>query len=168
MQPQVLLLIRHARAGQGAGTDAERPLTEQGARDAEAVGAWLAGRVTRPDTTLVSSARRARETWEAVCRGAGWDVAADLSDALYAAEPETALDLVRAVGRTGTVALVGHNPTMGTLAQLLDDGGGDTAAGEAMASTGFPPGAVAVLEHGGAWDELAWGSARLVAYRGDR
>lgn len=167
MQPRRLLVIRHARAGQAAATDAERSLTDDGAREAEAAGAWLADRDLRPDHALVSSARRAVETWEALARGGGWDVAPEVAQALYAAEPESALDLVReaSTGAT-TLALVGHNPTVGTMAQLLDDGEGDAAAGTELAADGFPPGAVAAFEHDGDWADLGWGAARLVAYRG--
>ena len=167
MQPRRLLVIRHARAGQGAATDAERSLTDDGAREAEAAGAWLAGRDLRPDHALVSSARRAVQTWEAIARGSGWDVLPDVSQALYAAEPESALDLVReAPAAAGTLAVVGHNPTVGSMAQLLDDGEGDEGAGAELATSGFPPGAVAAFEHDGEWADLGWGSARLVAYRG--
>jgi phosphohistidine phosphatase len=166
VQSRRLLVIRHARAGQDAATDAERPLTDEGAQAAEALGSWLAGHDLRPDHALVSSAVRAVETWAAVARGAGWELEPEVSRPLYAAEPESALDLVREVDdAVGTLALVGHNPTVGSLAQLLDDGEGDADAGTAMATSGFPAGAVAVLEHEGDWADLAWGSARLVAYR---
>jgi len=167
VQPRRLLVIRHARAGQAADSDAERPLTDEGAVTAEAVGAWLAARDLRPDVALVSSARRAVETWEALARGADWEVAPEVSQALYTAEPESALDLVReAADEARTLALVGHNPTVGSLAQLLDDGQGDSDAGTAMVTGGFPPGAVAVLEHDGDWADLAWGAARVMAYHG--
>jgi phosphohistidine phosphatase len=157
-------VIRHAKAG-SAGSDADRPLTDDGVRSAEATGAWLAGEGFRPDHALVSSARRAVQTWEALCRGAGWELAPELSQALYAAEPDTALDLVRESGDAGTLALVGHNPTLGSLAQLLDDGEGEQEPGTALATAGFPAGAVAVFEHDGAWPDLTWAGARLVAFR---
>lgn len=165
MQPRRLVVVRHARAGQGD-TDAERPLTADGHRDAEAAGAWLSDRVPGPDRALVSAARRAEETWEAVSRGAGWDLSPDLLRELYSAEPDTALDVVREVGDAATVVLLGHNPTMGSLAQLLDDGEGDAAAATGLASQGFPPGAVAVFDYDGDWSDLSWAAARVVAYRG--
>ncbi len=157
-------MIRHAKAEQGGATDAERRLAEKGARHAAEVGARLAEHDLRPDHALVSSAVRAVETWEALAGGAGWELEPEVSRALYTAEPETALDLVREVGDAVTVALVGHNPTMGSMAQLLDDGEGDDDAGAELATRGFPTGAVAVFEHDGAWADLAWGSARLVAF----
>jgi phosphohistidine phosphatase len=164
VQPRRLLVIRHAKAEQGGATDADRPLAEKGTRQAVAVGAWLVENDLRPDHVLVSSAVRAVQTWEALAGGAGWEVEPDVARALYTAEPETALDLVREVGDATTVALVGHNPTMGSLAQLLDDGEGDDEAGAELATRGFPTAAVAVFEHDGDWAELAWGAARLVAF----
>ena len=57
--------------------------------------------------------------------------------------------------------IVGHNPTMAVLAQLLDDGEGDVEAGNAMAA-GFPTSAVAVFEVAGAWADLD--DARLTGF----
>ena len=160
-------MIRHARAGQSGTTDAERPLADEGVRDAESAGTWLAGQDLRPDHALVSAATRAAQTWEALARGAGWELPPDLSRALYTAEPETALDLVRELPEdVVTVAVVGHNPTMGSMAQLLDDGDGDPAAANDLVASGFPAGAVAVFELDGGWGDLAWAGARLVGYRG--
>lgn len=167
MQPRRLLVIRHARAAHGGASDTERPLTEQGVLHAEETGAWLAARGLMPDAALVSAARRAVETWEALARGGGWSIDPEVAQALYSAEPETALDLVReADAAVRTLALVGHNPTVGSLAQLLDDGDGDEAAGTELATTGFPPGAVAGFTHEGEWSDLVWGAARLLAFRG--
>ncbi len=166
VQPRRLLVIRHAKAGHSGATDADRSLTDEGVSAAVALGSWLASSDLLPDAALVSAAQRAVETWEAVARGAGADAAVSVSQGLYAAEPETALDLVRDAGDAVTLAVVGHNPTMGSMAQLLDDGEGDDTAGNELATSGFPPGAVAVFEHDGEWAELGWGGARLVAYRG--
>jgi phosphohistidine phosphatase len=62
-----------------------------------------------------------------------------------------------------TLVVVGHNPTMAYLAQLLDDGTGDEQAGRRMA-TGFPTCALAVFAVRGRWADLDLASARLVAF----
>jgi phosphohistidine phosphatase len=104
------------------------------------------------------------ETWTALASGAGWDIEPSLDEGLYSAGPDTALDLLRGVPADARVlVVVGHNPTMGHLAQLLDDGEGDPEASSAMA-TGFPTSAVAVFEYDGAWSGLDLTSARLVAF----
>ena len=93
----------------------------------------------------MSSARRTASTWLALAEGGSFEAEATYSEALYAAGPETALDLVRETDDDVTaLVVVGHNPTMAYLAQLLDDGTGDEEAGRQMA-TGFPTGALARL-----------------------
>ena len=54
--------------------------------------------------------------------------------------------------------MVGHNPTMASLAALLDDGDGDEEAGNEMA-LGFPTSAVAVFAYDGDWADLDEASA---------
>ena len=74
----------------------------------------------------------------------------DFDAGLYAAGPEAALDLIRErpAATPRDVMVIGHNPTMAYLAQMLDDGGGDTEAGAAMAG-GYPTSALTVLEFDG-------------------
>ncbi len=156
--------MRHAKAEQDGPTDVERPLAERGRRDARAAGAWLASQGFSPDHALVSAALRTRETWEAVASGAGWKLEPDLDRGLYAAGPESALDLVRlAPSEAESLIVIGHNPTVAVLAQVLDDGSGDPAvAGEMIG--GFPTASVAVLTYDGSWADLGEGTARLDAF----
>lgn len=160
--------MRHAAAESSGPSDAERALTEHGRTVAVAVGRWLAERGVVPTTALVSSALRTRETWAGLREGAGWSVEPDIEDALYAAGPDAALDLVRGVGPdAGCLLVLGHNPTMGFLAQLLDDGDGGAEEVTAMAR-GFPTAAVAVFSYEGPWATLETGTARLRAFRAPR
>jgi phosphohistidine phosphatase len=158
-----LVVVRHAKAEQSGESDHARRLIPRGRKDAESAGRWLAGEGVVPDHALVSAAPRARETWESLAAGAGWSVEPDLDEGLYSAEPDTALDLIRRTPPdAAVVVVVGHNPTMGQLVQLLDDGEGDPAASNAMVR-GFPTSAVAVFEYDGVWADLDITSARLVA-----
>jgi phosphohistidine phosphatase len=159
-----LVVIRHAKAVQTAASDHERGLTDQGRADAAAAGAWLASIRVVPSRALVSAASRAVQTWESLASGAGWSLRPDLDGGLYTAGPDTALDMLRALDEDCACAvLVGHNPTVASLAQLLDDRDGDPAAGNAMATAGFPTSAVAVFDLPGTWADLD--SARLTAFR---
>ncbi len=163
-QPRRLVVARHAEAEQAAATDAERALTPDGRDDARTAGEWLVEQSTVPGHALVSAAQRALETWTALAAGAGTDVEPDVSRLLYSAEPETVLDLVREVpDEVSCLVVVGHNPTMAYLANLLDDGEGDDDATTVLATRGFPPCSLAVFEYDGAWADLAVTSARLVA-----
>lgn len=164
-QSRRLVLIRHAKAEQDGTTDAERALAESGHRDAEAGGAWLAGAGYSPDHAIISSARRAQETWAALSGGGGWVLEADVSQLLYSAEPETVIDLIREMpGESRSVVVVGHNPTMASVAHMVDDGSGDEAAATELTSRGFPTCSLAVFEYDGDWADLDVTSARLVAF----
>jgi phosphohistidine phosphatase len=156
--------MRHAKAEQVGPTDMERELAPRGLEDSAAAGRWLAGEGISPDHVLVSAATRTRQTWESVAGAAGWDAQPTFDRGLYAAGPETALDLMRGVPEDATtLVVIGHNPTMGQLTQMLDDGEGDDDATQQMAM-GYPTGALAVFDYDGAWADLDQGCARLVAF----
>lgn len=117
-----LVLLRHAKSSWShpERADHDRPLNARGRRQAPLVGAWLDEHACRPDLVLCSSARRARETVEALGEAATWDVAVRLEQDLYLAEPEGILELVAWLGDTATCLLVvGHNPGLSTLASRL-------------------------------------------------
>lgn len=166
--PHRLVLIRHGRAEQAGTTDFDRPLAPAGADDAAEAGFWLAAAGIVADAALVSAAARTRATWATLATAAGWQVEATLDRGLYTADPDTALDQVRLTPESSaTLVVVGHNPTVASLAQLLDDGEGDAAASVEM-MLGFPPGSVAVFEYDGPWAALEWATARLTAYHAGR
>jgi phosphohistidine phosphatase len=159
-----LVVMRHSKAEPGGETDHVRELAQRGWDDARDAGRWLADRGLVPDGVLVSSARRTTSTWLAVAEGGSFEVEPTSSESLYTAGPETALDLVRETGDdVHALVVIGHNPTIAYLAQLLDDGTGDEEAGQQMA-VGFPTGALAVFEVTGSWADLDLASARLVAF----
>jgi len=156
--------MRHATAEPGGETDVVRELTQRGWDDAREAGRWLADSGFAPDSALVSAARRATSTWLAVAEGGSFEADPAYSDSLYAAGPESVLDLVRETDDDhASLVVVGHNPTMAYLAQLLDDGSGDAAAAREMA-VGFPSGALAWFEVPGSWTDLELAGARLVGY----
>ena len=159
-----LVVMRHAKAEPHADSDSERELSPRGYADAVEAGRWLADHGVAPDAALVSSARRTTTTWLAVAEGGSFDAAATYSDAFYLAGPEAALDLVRETpSAVVSLVVVGHNPTVAYLAQLLDDGTGDPRAGNRMA-IGFPTAALARFEVTGTWRRLDLASARLVGF----
>lgn len=159
-----LVVMRHAKAESFAESDAARRLTERGQRDAAVAGHWLAGQGFRPDHALVSSAVRTRQTWESVASAAQWTLQPELDPALYAAGAESALDLMRMIpAEVEQLLVLGHNPTVSYLAQLLDDGAGDPAAATAMGQ-GYPPAALSVFEFDSDWTQLGYGHATLVAF----
>ncbi len=159
-----LVLVRHARAGYADSSDFDRPLAEAGAEDARAAGRWLAELGVSAEAALVSAAVRAARTYAALASGAGWTVEPAFDRALYHADDQSALDLIRLVQpEVRSLVVVGHNPTIATLAHLLDDGEGDPAALVAMAG-GFTPASTAVFDLEVVWADLDYGGATLTAY----
>ena len=161
---KTLVVMRHSKAEQSGASDFERQLTDRGIVDATEAGQWLASRGVEPDQALVSASVRTQQTWESVNEGGSWDLEGTYDEALYEAGPESALDLIRATDEAvRTLVVIGHNPTMATLAALLDDGQGDDEASNDV-TLGFPTSALAVFTYDGDWDELDEASASVVAY----
>jgi len=160
-----LLLLRHAKSAWPDGVaDHDRPLADRGRRDAAAVGRWLAANDMEPDLALVSTAQRARQTWDAVAAELGSTGEVRVTAEVYGAGAGDLLDVLRdipAVARR--VLVVGHNPGIEHLAALLDDGVG--ASGDrARLQAKFPTSGLAVLEVPGTWSALDPETCRLTTF----
>lgn len=157
--------MRHARAVSWSTEDHDRELKASGRVTSREVGEWFRSIDFVPDGALVSSAVRTTTTWAEVASAAGFSCPVTSSDALYSAEPDTALDLIRETAPDmSSLVVVGHNPTISSLAQLLDDREGDPDVSLLM-TIGFPPAAVARYTFDGEWAELENASARLTHFR---
>lgn len=158
--PRRLLLIRHARAAHSS-PDRERPLTGHGRRAAAAIGPWLRSSGRLPDRVLVSTALRAQQTWAAAAESLGADPETTADQRIYDNTVESLLELIGEVpDDVGTLAVVGHNPSIGELAFALDDGAGDDS-GRRKLHDGFPTGAVAVFVVDSSFADLGPGGATL-------
>ena len=160
-----LVVMRHSKAEPTAPSDHERALAARGRGDAAGAGRWLREQGITPDAALVSDALRTQQTWEEVATAADWDLEPTLSAGLYAAGPDSAFDLIRDVdpGVT-TLVVIGHNPTMASIAELIDDGDGDPDAATGMVTSGFPTSALAVFSVPGEWTDIGPGGGRLEAF----
>ena len=164
MHTRRLLLIRHAQAAAGP-VDADRPLTERGARHAAAIESWLVRAGLVPDRVLVSPARRAMQTWERASAELGPGLAPVVDPRIYDNTVEALLTATRETcDDVGTLAVVGHNPSVAELAGVLDDAPGSPEARHDLDS-GFPPGGVAVFTLATSFAATAPGAAMLAAFR---
>jgi phosphohistidine phosphatase len=158
-----LVLMRHAQAEPEAATDRARILSPRGRRDARAAGRLLAGRGDTPALALVSTAQRARDTWEAVRDGLDTldtlDTMASEPEvwfdrALYDAGPRAVVELLGAVEPgVATVLVVGHNPTMSVVAAALSDGEAEGELEERV-SAGLSTAACAAYDVPVAWEDV--------------
>lgn len=160
---QRLLVVRHAKAGYPEGVaDHERPLTDRGVRDARNVGEWLAAERFVPDLVLCSTSVRTRQTWELAAEVLGADVEVQHERRLYAADADTVLDIVRTYGgEHHTVAVVGHEPGLSTMAQSVADPDASDPDELAGLRDGFPTAAVVVLRPRLAWADIEPGTVPL-------
>ena len=134
-----LILLRHAHADAliSGQTDAERPLSEEGRKEAEAAARWLKAQELVPDRVLVSPARRTRETAEAVLAALG-PLDQREEAGIYEASPGELAALADQHREVRRLLLVGHNPGLEQLAALMH-------SGQSGDYRGMPPGGIAVL-----------------------
>ncbi len=118
---RTLLILRHGKAApEEGGSDAARPLTKRGKREAEQMGQVLRKDDLAPDRILASSARRTRETARQVATATHFGGSIDDLDELYLAEPEAYITAVRRYAPDAQrVLVVGHNPGLEALALIL-------------------------------------------------
>lgn len=145
--------------------DHARRLTDRGLADAAVLAEALARTGIEVDVAYVSDAPRARQTWDAIARGADVPDVRVLPE-LYRAGIGEDMALLRGTppGAT-TVAVVGHNPTVSGLAAHLAGAGSRREAVDDL-SFGLSTGTAAVLEYDGEWADLGEGTARLRAVVG--
>jgi phosphohistidine phosphatase len=109
---QRLILMRHGDAHRQASgqEDFDRSLTDEGRSESRLIGKALAKAGLAPDQALVSSARRATETWKAAAEA--FPKARITEDrSLYAAGAgRLAAAVAEAAGTAKVLMIVGHNP----------------------------------------------------------
>jgi phosphohistidine phosphatase len=156
-----LLLLRHAKSDWSKGTpDLERPLAPRGREAAPRMGGYLKGEGLLPDLVLVSPAKRARETFEAV-RPFLEDSRQVVEPRIYGASAGQLLAVVRdADPAARSLMMIGHNPGFEDLAKLLI-GSGDRYARARLVEK-YPTAGLAIVDFPDEdWAAAAPGTGRL-------
>ncbi len=152
---RTLLLMRHGKSDwkETGPDDHSRPLAKRGRGAARLMGRFLASCGQTPDLAIASSAERARATVELAAKAGAWRSPIRTERALYDAEPEAVLELVRAVDdRVERLLIAGHEPCWSALVSLLAGGG----------RVRFPTAAVAcVIFEQASWAQVAAGQGEL-------
>jgi phosphohistidine phosphatase len=154
MSERTLILLRHAKSDwSGNESDADRPLSGRGLRQAPQAGRWLANCIDRIDLAVVSPANRSRQTWELASAELGASPPIWMDERAYGASASELLGIVRDLpDDVDTVVLVGHNPGIEDLVSLL------TAE-----SVPMPTSALAVIGLDGSWSTASQSAAILRA-----
>jgi len=119
---KTLFLLRHAAAENAATglSDHDRALNGRGRQEAQTVGTFLKKQNLTFDFVLCSTARRARDTADLVLSAAELTVSVRYDRRIYEASPLLILEVISEIGaEASAVLLVGHNPGMAELLQLL-------------------------------------------------
>jgi phosphohistidine phosphatase len=164
-----LYILRHGKSSWADPDtdDFDRPLTKRGRNAAARMGREMALRGYAPNLILCSSARRARQTLDhlqpELPEATTGTREVKVDDSFYLAGCET---LIRQLGAlpedAGPVLLIGHNPGLHDLAEMLaGKGKGKTRA---KLASKFPTAALAVIDLGAdSWRRIGGGKGRLDA-----
>jgi phosphohistidine phosphatase len=140
-----LILLRHAKSDWPEGVDDhDRPLSDRGKKAAPVMGVYLEKTRLVPELVLVSTAKRAQETWKRTSKALKTVVPQRDMREIYEAEYDDLLKVIRSVEpEIRTLLVVGHNPGLENLAKrLMKDSGGEP--GDRLREK-FPTAAIAVL-----------------------
>lgn len=123
-----LILVRHAKSdwGEPGLSDFDRPLNRRGEKNAPDMGARLQARAAMPVRIISSPARRARQTALLLAESLDFQEPLLFDEDIYEAEAEELLEIIRGFDDSWqSVMLVGHNPGMTELVNLLGEGNVD-------------------------------------------
>jgi phosphohistidine phosphatase len=118
-----IYLVRHAiaheRDEERWPDDAKRPLTDEGAERFELAARGLKRIVPAVEHVLSSPYTRAWQTAAILARETGWPAAEAVEELESERDPADAVALLERHAEAGSIALVGHEPHLSSLASLL-------------------------------------------------
>jgi len=157
--PKILYLVRHAKSSwdDPSLADKDRPLSPRGLSSAPDMGRRLAAQGHKPDLVISSPARRALTTAKKIARETGYEESRILTDDhLYFSGTRSMVDLLEKLeDRFANVMIVGHNPAMSSLLNILCDSSVENMPTCAIAVVGFDM---------TSWSELSMTDGELLAY----
>jgi phosphohistidine phosphatase len=157
-----LMLLRHGKSDWSQQLDDfDRPLKDRGKRGAQRMGVWLLQQELVPDLVVSSPAERAITTAQKLVKAMGGDASQIVQDRrIYAAHTQELLQVLGELGQEHQrVLLVGHNPGLEDLTQLLAD------KPIPLPSDGklMPTASLSILELPDSWQGLKGGMGQLLS-----
>ncbi len=157
--PKILYLVRHAKSSWSNPllTDKDRPLNQRGRKSAPDMGRRLAEHGHRPDLIVTSPAKRAFSTAKKIAKELEYDEADIVADdSLYFSGTGSMLKMLDGLdNQYQKVMMVGHNPALTSLLNILCETTIDNMPTCAVAIIGFE------ME---SWSELDMADSELLAY----
>jgi phosphohistidine phosphatase len=160
---RTLHLLRHAKSLQNGERDFGRPLARRGVSAARRMARYMEDAAFDVDHVYCSSARRTRQTFDAI-EDTLTNAPATFESALYLASADSLTEFVHGLpADEKSVLLIGHNPGFHDLAVQLTQTATLAAELDALRAK-FPTGALCSLEFRGGWRDVGPGKGRLVAF----
>lgn len=159
-----LMLLRHAKALRAEGmADFDRPLKVGGRDEARRIGEFMAAQRLLPGLALVSTALRARETFDLVDIFLHPPPERLDEPRIYEATLEALFAMVRGLpGSQPSVLLVGHNPAFEELANELISGDKPALS---QSHLHMPTGALTVIDFAAdRWGKIERGGGTLALF----
>lgn len=157
--PKTLYLVRHAKSSWDDPSlgDRDRPLSQRGLSSAPDMGRRLAAQGHKPDLIISSPAKRALTTAKKIAKETGYPEAKIVTDEhLYFSGTRNMVDLLENLDdKHNKVMIVGHNPAMSSLLNILCDSPVENMPTCAVAVVGFDM---------SSWSELTMSDGELLAY----
>lgn len=122
---KTIYFVRHAKSSWDKPTlrDIDRPLNKRGLRDAPFMAKLMRSKGARPGLLLSSPAARAIATARFFAEALGYpDERIEQNNKIYEAYPEDIMEIIQELPDDHEAAmLVGHNPTLTTVANMFSD-----------------------------------------------
>ena len=150
-----IYVLRHAKSSWDNSnlSDFERPLADRGINDAKKMSKFLKDMDLKIDKVLCSNALRAKETFDLTADGFNFEIdKATYTDKLYFGDTTNIIkDLKELDESLKNILIVGHNPTLHYLVELLTN----------KPIIRFTTCNLAIISHDGEWISLSSQQCRL-------
>lgn len=158
-----LYLLRHAKSDwdNSSLADFDRPLSKRGLSAAPRMGKFMADHGYIPELILCSTAKRTRQTLNAILPHFGDVRNIDLTDRIYSGGAQEYFNLISSQDiEARSILLIGHNPSIQGLALALS-GSGDQKMMREMAEK-YPTAGLSVITFEiDSWNKLDQGAGHL-------
>ena len=118
-----IFVLRHAKSSWDNVnlSDHDRPLANRGIKDAAKLCAFVKKRGHKLDKVLCSTAKRAKETYDLIADGFNYEIdKTTFTDKLYFGDVTDIIRDLRELDESlNSILIVGHNPTLHHLVELL-------------------------------------------------
>ena len=150
-----IYVLRHAKSSWDNSnlSDFERPLANRGISDAKKMSKFLKEMDLKIDKDLCSNALRAKETFDLTADGFNFEIdRATYTDRLYFGDSTNIIEGLKELDESlKNILIVGHNPTLHYLVELLTN----------KSIERFTTCNLAIISHDGEWISLSSQQCRL-------